>query len=164
VLRHRTDGRPEVDGGPRISIAHAGGLVLAVSRRGAVGCDLEPVVARPAADWRGLLGDERWALARLLSDEETADAAATRVWAAAEALVKAGAPAGAPLTLEAASDDGWLILRSGRYRVATAAPVLRGLGRAAVAVVIEADERATARQVPWATPLELPALAGGGDA
>ncbi len=180
-LRHRPDGRPEIAGGPRVSIAHAGGLVLAVARRDAVGCDLEPVAARPAETWRGLFGDqrgdeqggERWALARLLAQEagEPVAIAATRVWAAAEALAKAGAPRGAALTLEPpgeAADDGWRLLRAGRYRVATLAPRVRELGRVAIALAIEAieagEEERTAMHPPRDAVRELPALAGGGEA
>jgi enediyne polyketide synthase len=169
-LRHRPDGRPEVAGGPRLSIAHAGGLVLAVAgldAAAAVGCDLEPVAARPAEDWRGLLGDERWALARLLTREggEAEDAAATRVWAAAEALVKAGAARGASLTFDAAADGGWLLLRAGRFRAATLALAVRELGRAALAVAVEAsEERRPAARAPRDLGRELPAIAGGGDA
>ncbi len=121
AIRRRPDGRPESADGRGVSLAHGGGLVLAVSGAGAVGCDLEPVRARSAEDWRGMLGAERWNLALRLAGErgEAADAAATRVWAAAEALRKAGHPAGAPLVLGAAADDGWLLLRSGAAVIGT---------------------------------------------
>ncbi|MFY9824166.1 MAG: SDR family oxidoreductase, partial [Thermoanaerobaculia bacterium] len=53
--RRRPDGKPEAAGG-QVSISHAGDLTLAVARdaRDArVGCDLEPVAARPEEVWRG---------------------------------------------------------------------------------------------------------------
>src|SRR6185295_16371349 len=71
--RHRPDGRPEVETGGQVSVAHAGGLVLAVSRDerrdGRIGCDLEPVGARTAEVWRDLLGEERFQLAGLIAGE-----------------------------------------------------------------------------------------------
>ena len=131
-LSHRPDGRPD---GP-VSRSHAGGLVLSVEGEGRLGCDLEPVSARA---WQDLLGD-RFALAELIARElgETPDAAATRVWAAAESLRKAGAPPGAPLTLERNEADGWLLLRSGDLRIGTwIGPVRELRGPAALAVLVE---------------------------
>ncbi|HEY3570766.1 MAG TPA: SDR family NAD(P)-dependent oxidoreductase, partial [Thermoanaerobaculia bacterium] len=135
-LHHRPDGAPE--GG--ISRSHAGSLILSVSGDGRIGCDLEPVAERPEEVWRDLLGPERSRLAELIARErgEAFGAAATRVWAAAESLVKAGAPQGAPLTLEPGGDAGWLLLRSGELRVGTlVAPVRELAGPAALAVLVE---------------------------
>jgi enediyne polyketide synthase len=145
--RRRPDGRPETEGG-QVSISHAGPLTLAVARDardardGRVGCDLEPVAARSEEVWRGLLGADRFALAELIARErgEGLDGAATRVWAAAESLTKAGAAHGAPLTLDAAVDsgDGWLVLRSGALRIGTLLAPMRELdGPAALAVLAE---------------------------
>jgi enediyne polyketide synthase len=135
-LHHRPDGAPE--GG--ISRSHAGDLVLAVQGDGRIGCDLEPVAERPSEVWRDLLGAERSRLAELIARErgETFGAAATRVWAAAESLVKAGVPQGAPLTLETGGDGDWLLLRSGALRIGTlVAPVRELSGLAALAVLVE---------------------------
>ncbi|HEX9944286.1 MAG TPA: SDR family NAD(P)-dependent oxidoreductase, partial [Thermoanaerobaculia bacterium] len=142
-LRHRPDGKPEAADGTPLSRSHAGDLVLTVtagSGDGRVGCDLEPVADRPQEVWQGLLGPERSRLAELIARErgESYDAAATRVWAAAESLAKAGAPPGAPLVLEGAQDDGWLLLRSGELRIGTfLAPVRELAGPAALAVLVE---------------------------
>jgi enediyne polyketide synthase len=151
-LRHRPDGRPEMDGG-QVSISHAGRLVLAITRDGRdgrVGCDLEAVAERSEEVWRDLLGPDRFRLAELIARErgETPDAAATRVWTALESLAKAGVPHGAPLTLETAdaasagvagSTDGWLVLRSGALRIGTLlAPVRELAGPAVLAVLAEA--------------------------
>jgi enediyne polyketide synthase len=138
-LLHRPDGAPEgPEGG--ISRSHAGDLVLAVSGGGRLGCDLEPVAERSEEVWRGLLGAERARLAELIARErgETLSAAATRVWAAAESLVKAGVPPGAPLILEPGGDGGWLLLRSGELRIGTfLAPVRELEGPAALAILAE---------------------------
>lgn len=127
AIGRRPDGRPEAADGRAVSVAHAGELVLAVAGAGPLGCDLEPVGERAVEAWRALLGGERLALATLVGRErgEDADAAATRVWAAAECLKKAGAPSGAPLVLAAATGDGWVVLRSGRLAIAT---LVTGIG------------------------------------
>ncbi len=132
-LFHRPDGRPEIPGGPEVSVAHAASLVLAIAGEGTgdrIGCDLEPVVERTAETWRDLLGAERFALAQLIAGQpgELPGGAATRIWTAAESLHKAGSPAGAPLLLEASLDDGWLLLRSGSLRIASFATALHELG------------------------------------
>lgn len=139
-LRHRPDGKPEAADGSRISRSHAGNLVLAVTGEGRLGCDLEPVTERTAEVWQGLLGPERYRLAELIARErgESPHEAATRVWAAAESLVKAGAPQGAPLTLDRSGDDGWLLLRSGELTIGTwLAPFRELAGEAALAVLVE---------------------------
>jgi enediyne polyketide synthase len=148
-LRHRPDGRPEIDGG-QVSVSHAGRLVLAITRDGSdgrVGCDLEAVAERSEEIWQGLLGPDRFRLAELIARErgETPDAAATRVWTALESLAKAGVPQGAPLTLDTTGDaigDGWLVLRSGTLRIGTLlAPVRELAGPAVLAVLAETGER-----------------------
>ncbi|MBV8202510.1 MAG: hypothetical protein JOZ15_17975, partial [Acidobacteria bacterium] len=144
LLRHRPDGRPEVPGGPPVSASHAAGLVLAVAGGelgNRLGCDLEAIVERPAETWRGLLGSERFALAELIAGrpDERPDAAATRVWTAAESLHKAGSSQGAPLLLEAILDDGWLLLRSGSLRVASFAATVRELGGPCALAVVAPD-------------------------
>jgi enediyne polyketide synthase len=135
-LFHRPDGRPEIPGGPQVSVAHAASLVLAIAAIAGegtgdpIGCDLEPVVERTADTWRDLLGAERFALAQLIAGQpgELPGGAATRIWTAAESLHKAGSSTGAPLLLEASLDDGWLLLRSGSLRIASFATTLRELG------------------------------------
>jgi enediyne polyketide synthase len=130
TVRYRPDGRPEVDGDRAISASHAPGLTLAVATSGAagtVGCDVEQVVPRPAAEWDGLLGSHA-PLAGVLAAElcEDHDAAATRVWAAIECLQKAGiTAAAAPITLTPARRDAWTVLASGNLRIATLVTTLR---------------------------------------
>jgi enediyne polyketide synthase len=137
-LRHRPDGRPEVDGRPGgVSTAHADGLTLAVAGPGIVACDLETVAHRP---WPALLGGERAALTNALAHARGGDAdeCATRVWAAGECLVKAGVAVGAPLTLASEQDDGWLVLASGSHAIATYVARVRGTDQPlALAVLAE---------------------------
>ena len=155
---HRPDGKPEAAGG-QVSVSHAGSLMLAVARNAPgvrIGCDLEPVEARPEEIWRGLLGPDRFLLAELIARErgESRDAAATRVWAAAESLAKAGVPHGAPLTLESGGSrptdgDGWLILRSGDLRIGSlVAPVRELAGPAALAVLIDPGDLGVPAETP----------------
>ncbi|MBW8767704.1 MAG: hypothetical protein JF630_16305 [Geodermatophilales bacterium] len=117
-----------------------------------MGCDLEPVAARPEEVWRGLLGPDRFRLAELIARErgESRDAAATRVWAAAESLAKAGVPHGAPLTLEShGAGDGWLVLRSGALRIGSLlAPVRELAGAAALAVLVDRDDSGDPAETP----------------
>jgi enediyne polyketide synthase len=162
-LRHRPDGKPEAPEAPeadtgQVSVSHAGPLMLAVVRYGRnsrVGCDLEPVAARPEEVWRGLLGPDRFGLAELIARErgESRDAAATRVWAAAESLAKAGVPHGAPLTLESGGEDsrgdGWLLLRSGALRIGSLlAPVRELAGPAALAVLVDPGDLGDPAETP----------------
>jgi enediyne polyketide synthase len=138
AIAHRPDGKPEA-AGYQVSVSHAGDVVLAVAARGAVGCDLELIAARTAAVWRDLLGGERYRLAELLAREsgEEEEDAATRVWAAAESLTKAGALHGAPLVLSSSTADGWQCLRSGDRVIGTlAAPVRELGGRVAIAILL----------------------------
>ncbi len=137
---HRPDGKPEPADGSHVSRSHAGALTLAVTGVGRLGCDLEPVAERTEEVWQGLLGAERYRLAELIARErgESPHGAATRVWAAAESLIKAGVPQGAPLTLERSGDDGWLLLRSGELTIGTwLAPFRELSGEAALAVLVE---------------------------
>ncbi len=133
TVHRRPDGKPEAGpAGPSVSVSHAGEVMLAVAglHGGIVGCDVEPVRARGEALWRDLLGPQRFRLAELLAGEsgEAADSAATRVWAAAECLTKAGGLHGAPLVLGERTADGWQLLRSGDRVIGTYAAPVRELG------------------------------------
>jgi enediyne polyketide synthase len=152
VLR-RPDGRPEVrvPGGMAVSASHAGELTLAVAGAGPLGCDLELVAARPAADWADLLGPDRFALATVTASRrgEELDDACTRVWAAAECLKKAGMSPQAPIVWDECARDGWVLLSSGACTVATCVLLVREAGaRMAVGLLAQADaprERREAR-------------------
>jgi enediyne polyketide synthase len=124
----RPDGKPEVTDSRAVCAAHVGDLTLAVAGSRPVGCDVEPVSARPTAVWQDLLGQERFTLAAVVSQEtsEDQDTAATRVWAASECLKKAGAVGNAPLMLTSATADGWVQLAAGPLVTATYTTSVRG--------------------------------------
>jgi enediyne polyketide synthase len=123
----RPDGKPEVNGERSVSAAHHQALTLGIAGKGPIGCDLEPVSDRPSDVWRALLGDERTALAQVVERraKENAVASATRVWAASECLKKAGAMINAPLIFESSASDGWVLLKSGDFKIATYSAQIR---------------------------------------
>ncbi|GAB7045919.1 type I polyketide synthase [Catenuloplanes indicus] len=136
-VRHRPDGRPEVDGDRTVSAAHGAGITLFVAAPGPLSCDVEPVVERDPADWAGLLGAHA-GLSRLIADDlgEDVQTAATRVWTAIECLRKAGHVAGEPLTLRPAGRARWVELRSGGLRIATFVTTLRDVAEPVVLSVL----------------------------
>ncbi|MEV0899201.1 type I polyketide synthase [Actinoplanes sp. NPDC049802] len=140
-LRHRADGRPEIDEGS-FSAAHGAGLTLAVAGSGMLGCDLEPVVTRPAEDWRQLLGRHHPLAERITAaGAESPDVAATRVWAAVECLRKAGHSADAPIVLGTSDRPGWVVLTSGRARIGVVVTTVRGDEPPVVFAVLAEESR-----------------------
>ncbi len=142
----RADGRPEAD--QPVSAAHAGRLVLAATAADPVGCDIEPVEPRTAADWRDLLGERHWSLACALAEAQPQrpEAAGTRIWAALEALKKAGAsPSQAPLVMDRIVDD-WAVLTSGHYQVATWAGAIDTMPANAIVIAVAAAPAASVRR------------------
>jgi enediyne polyketide synthase len=130
-VTRRPDGKP-MGNGRHVSRSHAGQLTMTVTGASEVGCDCEAVRPRPAETWRGLLGADGFALAKLMAREtrEPLDASATRVWSAFECMKKAGARYGLGIVLStsgdagAGSEGGWVVLGAGASRIATlVAPV-----------------------------------------
>lgn len=143
LISRRSDGKPVVDETINVSVAHAGEITLAVAAAGAVGCDIEPIASRSEALWRDLLGEDRFTLAGVVAREmsEDLDTAATRVWAAAESLKKAGALLDVPLMLGERGLDGWVTLASNTHHVGTyAEPRNEGVEGLVVAVVTSGGE------------------------
>ncbi|MGK4584704.1 type I polyketide synthase [Kitasatospora sp. HPMI-4] len=145
-LRHRPDGRPELDGGPgleglTVSASHDAGLTLAVVGAGRLACDVESVRERTAEDWDGLLGTGQLALRNLLATEAGEDraVAGTRVWSALECLRKAGATTQA-LTLDRVHPDGWAVLSAGDATVATWVTTVNGRTGPVVFAVLAGKE------------------------
>jgi enediyne polyketide synthase len=142
-IHRRPDGKPEAaNGAVAVSAAHAGALLVVAAGPGPLGLDVEPVTERPTAVWQDLLGPDGAALANLVAREAGEDeaAAATRVWAAAEGLKKAGAGVRPPLVLATSTADGWVVLAAGAWRVATLVTAVRGApGRLALAVPARSD-------------------------
>lgn len=118
-LRHRPDGKPEVEG-VQVSASHGAGMTLAVAGSGRLGCDVEPVAERSEQEWAQLLGSGQLAARDLLAVEpgESAHTAGTRVWGALECLRKTGATT-QTLTVEEVRPDGWAVLSTGDARIAT---------------------------------------------
>jgi enediyne polyketide synthase len=125
-LWHRADGKPELESGKSVSVAHADEFTLAVAGEGRLGCDVEPIISRSASIWRDLLGPERFKLATRISSGKSFDEAATRLWNATECLKKTGLPPDAPLVLDADPVDGWVLFRSGSLTIATWIAAIRG--------------------------------------
>jgi enediyne polyketide synthase len=121
LVLKRPDGKPEVSDGRGVSAAHAESLTLAVAGAARIGCDVEEAVYRPPSVWRMLIGDDGMALVQLMQREvdEDGDVSATRVWTARECLKKAGAMVNAPLVFVSKSSDGWVLLSSGVFTIAT---------------------------------------------
>ncbi|MEV0963600.1 type I polyketide synthase [Streptomyces sp. NPDC049910] len=128
AVRHRPDGRPELEAGTHMSMsaAHGLGVTLSAVSDTEVSCDIEAVSMRSAPEWKGLLGDHA-AVAELVASEtgEAPDTAATRVWSAVECLAKAGIMAGAPLTVLPRRKDAWVVFAVGDLRIATFVTALR---------------------------------------
>ncbi|RST23151.1 SDR family NAD(P)-dependent oxidoreductase [Streptomyces sp. WAC04770] len=144
AVTYRPDGRPELAGGLAMSASHMAGWTLcAVADAATVGCDIERVVARPTAEWEGLLGDH--APLAVLVAKETGDSyetAATAVWTAVECLQKAGMTTRAPLSLTPRTAADWTLFTSGGLHVAVLTTRLKGLADAvAVAVLVSAEPR-----------------------
>ncbi|MFI6422843.1 type I polyketide synthase [Streptomyces sp. NPDC050842] len=143
TLRHRPDGRPEVDGGPYVSASHGAAVTLAVAGEWPLACDVQHVEDRGPEDWEALLGAGGLALALLIAAEhgEQLSLAATRVWGAVECLRKRGR-AHVELTLDssAKTPDRWVVLRSGTAQIATAAALLRTAPHTAVFAVLTEKE------------------------
>lgn len=123
----RPDGLPLVDDDLSVSASHDSEITVAIAGRGPVGCDIEPVVEREPAAWRDVHGPHLYELARLISvqSSEPETTSATRVWTIRESLKKAGASVTAPLVLDSVVGDGWILLQSGEFRIAS---FVAGLG------------------------------------
>ncbi|MBX3395582.1 MAG: SDR family NAD(P)-dependent oxidoreductase [Phycisphaerae bacterium] len=146
-IRRRPDGKPESVNGRHVSASHAGPVTLAVAADAPVGCDIEPIQQRNAADWKDLLGVDGLALARVVAGEsgEDVNSSASRIWAAHESAIKAGLPAGSQFVLEARAPDGWIVLRCGDSLAATFVASLRDDARPmALAILSTASPSAAA--------------------
>jgi enediyne polyketide synthase len=139
-LSRRPDGKPETNGKQAVSAAHSNNLTLAVAGFKPVGCDIEKVTRRSASVWRDLLGQHRAQLAKVVSQNanENYSVSATRVWTAFECLKKVEAGFNSPLVFVASEADGWVLLDSGRLRIATYTTRIHGqAGELAIAVLVQ---------------------------
>jgi len=119
TVRHRPDGKPELDDAT-ISASHGAGLSLVATGSGQLGCDVEAVAERSEEDWAGLLGEGLTRVRELVMAEsgEDIDKAGTRVWCALECLRKTGTTT-RDLTVDRVDEDGWIVFAAGDARIAT---------------------------------------------
>jgi enediyne polyketide synthase len=111
---------------------------MAVAGEGTLGCDIEMVRPQSRSVWQDLLGRDGIALADLVAGDrgEEFDVAATRVWTSAESLKKAGAAPDVPLALGSVEENGWVLFKSGRHRIASyVAPLKQENEKLALAVL-----------------------------
>jgi acyl transferase domain-containing protein/acyl-CoA thioesterase FadM len=90
-LEWLSNGRPHFDAPTDldVSFSHEGSYCLCAVGSGAQGCDLAALSEQDYSDWICLFGVARERLLVELSADESLDVAATRVWAALEAVRKA---------------------------------------------------------------------------
>ena len=141
-IHRRPDGKPIATCDRAVSVAHADKLTLAVAGQGIVACDIEPIMPNTAKRWRDLLGQERIALVQRIAQQsgEELATAATRVWAAAECLKKAGAAFDLPLVVRSTSPDDWVVLGAGETTVATWVTAIGSVAtKLAVAILVSKD-------------------------
>jgi enediyne polyketide synthase len=137
TVRYRPDGKPEVDDPRTVSAAHGAGLTLCTAGTGVLSCDVEPVVARTAEDWQGLLGvhADLAALTGGVTGEDQ-DTAATRVWSVVECMQKAGRSTLGPVSLLSTQKAGWVVFSTGDGSVATFVTTVRGITEPVVFAVL----------------------------
>lgn len=119
-ISYQADGKPELQFDDAsvsqafadidVSLADGAGISIALIGPAPVGVDIEIVATRDAETWRGLLGDDGYALALRLATEasEPFDRAATRVWTLLEAGKKSAALKRIIPEYDSASEDTWL--------------------------------------------------------
>ncbi|MFE0025270.1 SDR family NAD(P)-dependent oxidoreductase [Amycolatopsis sp. NPDC059021] len=139
-MRYRPDGKPETDGA-EVTASHTSRLTLVVAGSGQVACDIETAVERTEEDWAGLLGEELLAVGQLLAADagEPATVANTRVWSALECVRKTGDMTQA-LTVRRVEADGWALLASGQFRIATWATTINDRTDPVVFAVLQGEE------------------------
>ncbi|HEX8082041.1 MAG TPA: type I polyketide synthase [Jatrophihabitans sp.] len=143
-LDYRPDGKPEADGGVKVSAAHGAGVTFVVAAEQTVACDVEQAVGRSAIEWTDLLGAGGFALATLVAGERGEDlsVAATRIWCAQECLRKTGHAHAELVEVSGPRTDHWVVLGSGTAQVATFTTALRGLAEPVVFAMLT-DSRKT---------------------
>ncbi|MGW5051323.1 hypothetical protein [Actinokineospora sp. NPDC004072] len=139
-VRHRPDGKPELDGAA-VSASHGAGVTLVVAGPGRLGCDVETAVERDAHSWAGLLGRPQLPVRDLIAAEagESAAAAGTRVWGALECLRKTGSVTQA-LTVDRVGPAGRVVLSAGDSRIATWVTTTADLAAPVVFAVLSGEE------------------------
>lgn len=132
-----------------VSISHDGGRLLTAIGADVLGCDLQ-TLGRVARDWAGVLPEARRALWRDTARHVgNPDRAAAMIWAADEALVKAGAAGAAMTPLEMARSQMRFASPVGEVRAGIIQLALAG--PAAIALCVKGET------TPGAMPVVPPA-------
>ncbi len=129
TFRRGSTGRPYLIGEPRkVSVAHVEQLSLVVVGDGTVACDLEHPSTLEDEAWRRVVGS-RIDLANEISKtlEEPFSRSAARVWATIECLRKADVGIDGSLAIASKTSDGWLVLRSADFYVASVSARIDGV-------------------------------------
>ncbi len=144
-IYHRPYGRPELQGRKCASLSHSDDLTMLVAGDQLLACDLE-AVAGVTCSWQELLGEQHYALAKLISDRsiEDFDIAATRVWSALECLKKAEIGDAAPLSMLPLHEEHWVLMRSGANLLATFSANVTGRTSPLISAIL-VNERNTRR-------------------
>lgn len=132
----RLDGKPELDQGQSVSVAHTLNLTLAVV--GSSGCDLELVTPKTTLVWQDLLGTEGFNLAQTLGvmASESLDVSSTRVWSVQECLKKAGLRTNTPIVINTIETDNLVCFTAGQSSIVTWACNLQGLDAPLVMAIL----------------------------
>ncbi|HEV2781532.1 MAG TPA: type I polyketide synthase [Actinophytocola sp.] len=140
-VRHRPDGKPELDGGGAVTASHGPGVTLVVTGEGRLGCDVETVSDREQQAWTDLLGGDQIPVRDLLVAEagDTEAVAGTRIWSALECLRKTGSTVQA-LTVDRVESEGWVVLSAGDAKIATWVTTLNNLPDPVVFAVLSGEE------------------------
>ncbi len=142
-------GKPQLSGSVTnnldLSLTHDDQYCLCVVGSGPQGCDLAPVIPCAAEDCIALLGASREPLiAALMEHGEPMDQAATRIWAAVEAVRKAaGVPQEVGLSIRKVQGDAVLFeaqVATGTFSVLTLPIALTRRPLRVVALVVVANE------------------------
>jgi len=144
-LHPRPYGKHELQGKKCASLSHSDDLTMLVAGDQILACDLE-AVGGVSCSWKELLGEQHYALAKLISDRSTEDfdVAATRVWSALECLKKAGIGDAAPLSMLPLHEDRWVLMRSGANLLATFSAKVTGRAAPLVSAILVREQSAQA--------------------
>lgn len=107
----RPNGKPVFENSDvGVSISHDDAGCLVTIGQSPLGCDLAPISARTRQDWLALLGNAREKLLDVLMGAgDSMDVAGTRIWAAHEALIKAGMDGDVTLRFASRSDTAVML-------------------------------------------------------
>jgi acyl-CoA thioesterase FadM len=158
-----TSGQPILQGAGvenvGVSLSHDEQFCLCVSGYGRQGCDIAPITQRSPQDWIALLSFKRELLLQqlLARGVESIDQAATRIWAALEALRKATQAMDIDLVLERSLGENVLFrgLVAGQSLSVLTFPVkLTRNPQRMVAVVVNSTPISSPPQTTVSTPLQ----------